>query len=413
MHQKKINEELFEEANKLRNMARESVENYKYYFTASEKFQLLADYYYRLLINLKNIHSYSNLEIETQKKIINANRNHVMYEKEICLFMYRSFIKDYSVAEEHLNNSENHIELAIKELKSIKSNIKNEHEFNYDIKNWTYHKNEINFYRYSMLSSKLCNEKKYGEALDNIRQAIIEIKNNIETINDYIDVIGIEYIRITKSNMFAMMSNQYAIITKAIVKNFKSSHTSITEGLLIEALKMLWNSYNSSLEALKENPLWDGYSEVMKNQTEWLKYILKNNLDTWEKIYIHFEEDKEFLCLMKEINVEKYTKIYYKLTTSNNKLFKTWLSASYFVLLFVVIVISVTFITTTILAWWKLILAFIFIETILICLGAFTLRLTGDLSESKFIDLINIAVSSQLKITNSLHKKANDNKKKA
>ena len=78
-----------------------------------------------------------------------------------------------------------------------------------------------------------------------------------------------------------------------------------------------------------------------------------------------------------------------------NRLLKFWGLGSFWLFILAFVVATVLFIQSYDLSWWRFLLVMASIEAVLIVIGALTLRTSGDLSETNFLELIKIAFRYQ------------------
>lgn len=390
-------EEICDQAFDLRNEARKSVDNYELYLEAAEKFKYVIDFQQKSLKLIKrdDIHKLSpEIQCGIYKSI--ATNEHLQFERYNCIAVYNYMQREYKEAIEYGSKVEKHIDNAIEALHKIdidRRNVCNKEEINYDIKRWTYYKLENNVRCYIYRAEDEAKKENYMNSIDYYRIAVKKMKQLINEMPKYEDVLETEYYRILQSNYLAMLSNtSYEMIN--LMKSTYVQHSN-NEISLIDILIESWNAYTYTELAYKNNPIWTDYKDVREVQISLLEKLLRENMDSWKSIYIKFEDNKEFLKVMKKVDSKKYNKVEAELKLNDNNAFKLWKMGSFWILLFLILS-GVVGILAKIIAFWTFLAAITAIEIILIIVGGFTLKSMDSLSESGFIKLISIATKNQL-----------------
>lgn len=402
-----------DKAYKLRNLASESIENYDYYMDASKLFTQAIEIMDKLLneeeyfVNLIGV----SHEVKMNHYLFLASKEHTQYEKNNCLAMYHYIKKDFEKAEMYCSKAKVHIENAIFQLNRVKFN-ENEYEKNeaiaYDSKNWTYLKemNEIQYYIFNVNIE--AQNRNYSKVVDNYRTIISKCENLMNVTNDYMDVLDSEYLRISEGNYFAMISCNSIEMLEFLSDKYSSKSGFVSESIFIDILSEVWKAVSYSNKAFKSNPLWNGYNDVREEQLNLLKKILLTHKKYWKLIYINFEDNKEFLKVMKNVDSKTYKKIENEISIKDNKAVKLWVMGSFWALLFIIILGGISTIAND-MSLWKFIAFITSVEVLMLIVGGFILKTTDSLSEQAFLKLMSIAFRSQINIFKLFNKNSKSN----
>lgn len=392
-------DEICDQAFELRNEARKSVDNYELYLEAAEKFKYVIDFQQKSLKLIKrdNIHKLSpEIQCEIYKSI--ATNEHLQFERYNCIAVYNYMQMEYKEAIEYGLRVEKHIDNAIEALHKIdidRRNVCSKEEINYDIKRWTYYKLENNIRCYVYRAEDEAKKEKYMNSIDYYRIAVKKMKQLINEMPKYEDVLEAEYYRIAQSNYLAMISNTSCEMINLMESTYAQKNSD--EISLIDIISESWNAYNYTELAYKNNPVWTDYKDVRRLQMSLLEKLLRENKGNWNSIYIKFEDNKELLKIMKKVDSKKYNRVESKLKLNENNAFKLWQIGSFWILLFLILS-GVIGMLAKIIAFWTFLAAITAVEIIFMIIGGFTLKSIDSLSESGFIKLMSIATKNQLSI---------------
>lgn len=402
-----------DKAYKSRNLASESINNYKYYMEASELFSQAIEIMDELLnkeeyfVNLIGV----SHEVKMNHYLFLASKEHTQYERNNCLAMYYYITKDFEKAEIYCSKAGVHIENAIFQLNRVKFNEK-QYEKNeaiaYDSKNWTYLKemNEIQYYIFNV--NKEAQNRNYSKVVDKYRTIISKCENLMKVTNDYMDVLDSEYLRISEGNYFAMISSSSIEMLELLSDKYSSKNGCVSESIFIDILSEVWKAFSYSNKAFKSNPLWDGYNDVREEQLSLLEEILLTHKRYWKLIYINFEDNKEFLKVMKNVDSRTYKKIENEISIKDNKSVKLWVMGSFWALLFILILGGISTVANP-MSLWKFIAFITSVEVLMLIVGGFILKTIDSLSEQAFLKLMSIAFRSQINILKIFNKNSKSN----
>lgn len=247
-----------------------------------------------------------------------------------------------------------------------------------------------------MLARKAWDNGDSVKALDYYKEALDRTERMVEEVDKKVNqgALDLTYKRITMGNSFGMRANITSAMTK-IILDHSTSHKDLSKNELLNLIKYIWDAYCLSQRAFETNPEWNQYLKGQEINFDNLKEILKENKHLWADLYVKFENEKEFIKLMKIIDPKQTNKLTSEYSFQDNKLVKLWSIGSFFLLAFGFIITGLTIVSNVISSSWLILLVFIFAEVFLLIIGAFVIRTTGDLTEASFLKLINMALNQQ------------------
>lgn len=387
----------FNEASKLRDIARTSSNKHEYYKKSALKFDEYINFIVRTFIC-----------VDSDKiELIRMMKEQGEYERDFCFFMYYLESSDYVNAKEYLPKAFAHIKNAIACIEKYESSVvvTDCRGLRHDKKRWTFYLKQFDLYSNELKSHESLSQRDYGNAIDYCKLAIDSVKNLLLIIDDYTDVLEPEYIRFVNSLYFTWLSNYSKTLYYAISTLYSDDEKHISEEMFLKSLKELWNSYLLSEKAFIENPIYEQNKDELEDINSRLKDALLNNTGHWHNIYIYFNDDKEFLKFMKKLDSKLYNNVENNMKLSGNKSFKLWSIGSFFVFLFVFVIGGITLTAKILSSFWILLISLVFCEIILVIIGGFVLRVTGDLSEVGLLKIFTIAFKNQFAFLKTANKK--------
>ncbi len=391
----------YNEACKLKDIARKAKENYTVYLQAAEQFSKASDIYKDITTLLSTSENAKNY-IQTIQEC-EVFSEYYLYEKEQCLMAYKYEERDIDNAKEHYTNNQRHLKDAI----SLLSRMKRDDRLERQLKVWTFfEKSNVPFY-YSILAREAWDEDNVVEALDYYREAWEKSKQVKEIAIDLVDmgVFDPVYKRISIGNFIGMAANISASLSKLIYEKYRNN---LTSNMAIELLTLFLDGYYQSSEAYRMNPEWDDYkkgSEVVYNN---ICNFLSENKKNWKDIYIEFQEEKRLLNIMKKLDIKHYNEIKEEIDIEKNKILKLWGVGSFWLVTFLIVFGGIAVLSCN-LKWYALLLVLCFGQVALTVIGALILRTIDGLSEQNFIKLVQLAFQYQFKFTKAFSKVNKDN----
>ena len=184
--------------------------------------------------------------------------------------------------------------------------------------------------------------------------------------------------------------------------------------LLVRILRHTLDAYRYGNAAFEHNPEWEQYRDIAQRCLNNIQNVLRMNPSAWVPLYVAFEDDPEFLRVMRMTDLERFKEAEAARHARENKLVKLWAVGSFWLLVLSVVAALVLVVASLGLTWWQLLAAIAAIEVIFVLIGAFTLRTIGELSEKNFLTLVGKALEYQFKFWKVLGKEAplSDDQKK-
>ncbi|MNW41855.1 hypothetical protein D3C74_190090 [compost metagenome] len=381
-------EKYFELGNQLRDRARSNSKESSLYKDAAKKFSELAD----IDNELANLMASSQVE----RTIYAANREHVLYERDLCLFLYHYSLKELDIAEPFIKSMTIHINNAIRLIKSVR-NMTDVHPFiiessEYDEKRWIYNCLLIPMHQHMFKWKKASLLNNHEQALDQLRECQSELESLISTYPEYATVIELEYKRIMPGNQEAFLSNEKMQSFFSLINNHEDSE--VNDATLIHMIHFLLEAYEHSCNAIRINPLAKDYSLVMNNQREILIELLIKEKKRWALIYIEFEHNKEMLQLMKQADPKKFKKTQKELMFNDSSMARLWSFGSLLLTTFLFVIISLTIVSKTSNGLW-IIPIFLTTEAIVLILVGVLLVFNGNITQAGLLEMIKQAFRFQ------------------
>lgn len=387
-----IAKELYEQAYNIREKARISRGNATLYLKASNKCVEASEI-------LKDYVSSSSIDIYT-KFTLEMYLWYYLFESENMLSSYYYDLKQYKLAINHLRKSSQYLSESIKAINNAitDSNCPNKQIFHDNIVIWKFYENSLLPNELSIIAKLKWEKEEYISSLDYYKTAVnkAEVCMNDSTILVNQGKLPPEFKRIGIGNYIAMTANVSAALSQIIYTKLNKCHDKKYEDMYIDLLELFFRVYILSKNAYLENPEWEHYSEGSYIYLNNIKILLTQNKPLWKKIYLKFEENKELLEIMKDIDKKKYNKIRRESDKYDKKVGQLWASGSFFLLLFVVILGLVTLSANIIKSFWTFLAIITSVEIILLLVSAVILKIQGELSEQGFLKLISMAFKNQL-----------------
>jgi hypothetical protein len=202
-----------------------------------------------------------------------------------------------------------------------------------------------------------------------------------------------QYYRIAVGNQIAAAANEANALARHFVDEGRRSPQS--KQVFMLALKSLLDAYSNGLQALRANPQWPQYRDGSQSSRDAMRSMLAMNPWIWKDVLLEFPSQPVIVALMHEIDPRRAATAEGK--EGVDRIVALWRVGGFYILLFLVVA-AVALSFASVLRWWAAILAVIFAESVLLFIGALTLRTTGDLTETGFLKLIEMAMKSQFRV---------------
>jgi hypothetical protein len=292
-------EQKLDRAFKLRN-------NAGFLYNKTEDLLEAADLFKKSIIGYDKLIGYWKSISERKMELARINKEHIIYERYFCLYIYHYRLGNINLAIKNLELSDKHLYFALKSIFRITNNINEKHieELKFDEKTWKYFRLQNKVLYQSLLAEKAIDESNISLSLDYYKIAKDESKKLIEVTKDYIDVLDINYERIVLSNYYKASSN-YSI-KLAEIQGMSGNNQSFYP-IITESIIHIWEAYKYSLESIKIFPENDQHRDVLREQFDLITYLLKNNKKSWA-IFLTKIKDEDFNILLRQIDKKTYKK---------------------------------------------------------------------------------------------------------
>lgn len=383
---KEINS-VYKKACSLKEIARKSPENIDVFLQAAELFHK-AGFLKEEFAKDNDIGSINSIH----SKIFSS---YYYYEEHNCFAQYYYEKHDIDKAKEHNKESLNFLEGSIKlteeNIKSLTSQIKE--QLSDHLKICKYYKITSIALGYNIDARFAWDNSDYVKALDFYRQTKKTFKEAV--VFTETNSLAPIYRRISKGNYIGMIANSFSAFAGILFKSFGSSDNkirSIPNSLIPRLLKYAFEGYRYSNEAFNENPECKQYNEGAQVCLSNIKKVLEMYSSRWLNFYIEFENEPEFIKIMKTTDIKRFKEVEDERYFRENKYAKLWAVGSFLLFSILVIMVLVTVVVRTIRNWETLLIVFFVGVIIFVIVGAFLLKSTGDLSESGFLKLVSLAL---------------------
>lgn len=388
VNQKKIKEEI-DKGHKLKEKARKSTNELDAYLDAARHFEKAAKLSQEIIDEEDD--SCNELQLSTF-------RNYYVFEENICKGIYWYEKRDQVQSISYYDKGLIAINKAIELIRDGENFCDNEDVLNYLLSfkdEWIYMEKSIQAQKIGAKGREYWDENKPIEALDYYRKASRYFEESIDLSKA--DTLKPIYERIALGNYIGMNANIASSLAKLQLSRGKKSEglTELSDEEAISLIKHTLEASKLSRDAFAKNPEWLQYEEGAEHMEKVASDFLKKNHSLWEKLYLYFENDEYVKTILKKADLNKYKEVKAKYDITSEKPVKLWLSGGFFLFALIIIFLIVFAILSSDFNWWQVILAITTIEVLFVIIGAFTLRSIGELSEAKFIELLQLALTTQ------------------
>jgi len=231
----------------------------------------------------------------------------------------------------------------------------------------------------------------YRRMADRAKEAVeLAVRGNLAPV----------YERIARGNFVGMMANaSQALALMAHQKAADGSQMPEDERthLSLLMLKQTFSAYELGLAAYQKNPEWEQYRQNAIRCLRNIQGYLKSRVSDWDSIFLEFEDVPGFLNIMKKTNLRRFMDVEMKRKPREYRSAMLWSTVGLWMLVAIVFV-AIGVVVAKSLPWWVIPLVFVFSEVGLLLVGALSLRVTGDLSEAGFLQLVTAALKYQFRL---------------
>lgn len=380
---------LFLEGRERKETARKDLNNLEHYLVAAERFSEAA----AILDTLKTGSSEIDSVVEWA-----IYADYYRYEEYDCRAYYYYELRDTDRAEEFGEQAVDCIRKSLNGLENLPKDVSQEARSLLEeiIPKWRYYLRNGEIACYAYRGRKAFETKSYIEALDCYREMARLEEKNLELIEGLFEPA---HERIARGRAKAALSNAFGAIALVIMKQCNLSEDPSGDAFeldsLVEILRNEQQAYAFGMEAFQENPEWKQYFDLSQGNLRNITRVLESNPSAWNGLYLAFEDNPEFLKIMKSTNIEQFKQAELN-RIKDNKPFISWAVGSFWLIVLIVVVALVMVVMSFSSSWYYFLIAVFTIEVLLLVVGALILKSSGDISEAGFLDLLKMALRFQL-----------------
>jgi hypothetical protein len=373
--------QLFLKASDLKDIARKDISDNDRYLEAAQLYEQAAS----LCAGIGS--RSSDADEKGQCQVLEA---YYLYEAEYCQQAYLYEKRDTAGAKLHHAKCVAHLEHAISMAESLALSLSPAiaARMTSNLRVWKFYRLVKNTDQFAPDARAAWDAECYVEALDFYRR-MAELQQ-VVVANARTQMP--KYERISIGNQLGMLANAAQATVKIL-----ASYDDFSQVAVLRLFHKLFAAYQFGEKAAGANPEWPQYRESTTVCADTIQKMLKQCPDKWLIIYAEFEEEPEFLRLMKHTDLKRFKVTERARHLVENKLLNLWIVGSFFLLLFGVVIAAVVIIVHLKLPWYIFIACLFFVEGVILIIGAFCLRTVGDLSEQSFLKLIVLALRFQFK----------------
>jgi hypothetical protein len=379
-----------DEMARLKDAARKSVDDIEFYLQAAERAHEAAEMSAEL----------ADVAHDTDLKLGQAFALYYLYEEQDCLSGYYYEKHETNTAKEHRRKSRKFICDAITLLREIlpEASPTVRESLEELLPSWSHFEQAAVMKELANDARAAWDNHRFIDALDIYRQMATVQEAIIQELPEALEP---QYRRIAIGNFVGFMMNasqSLAQISKRSERNEQANSSQVPFDVTVRLLRHTFDAYDLGNTAFDQNPEWEQYRHNAERCLKNIQSILRLKASSWLQLYLAFEDNPDFLKIMKMTDLNKFKKAESERFLRENKWLKLWGVGSFFILLFLIVAGAIWFIVSQNLSWWRLLTLIGAIEAIFILIGAFTLRSIGDLSEENFLKLIGMALTYQFRV---------------
>lgn len=388
-----INEirKVYEETIRLKEIARKSVGSIDAYLEAAQ-YARQAGEMSRNRVNIE-----SDIDIKSQHEVFAA---YYFYEEQDCLSGYHYEKRNTDDGREHANRGATFIERAIALIENVPPEVSEEvrERLLGFLPAFNHYRRTIRIKMWAHDARAAWDKALYVKALDVYRRMGELQQEDLEALTEG---VAPQYHRIARGNFIGYMVNASSAMAQAMLQHRevkdRENWLEVPADLAIRLLKYTLDAYMLANAAFEENPEWEQYRDNGLICLGNIQSFLRSNPEMWLKLYISFEDNPEFLKIMKMTDLPKFKETETKRHLQENKYLKLWAVGGFWLVALLAVVAMVLLLQSSVAGFWRLALVMVTTEVILLIVGGLVLRTMGDLSEKNFIELIGMALRYQFK----------------
>lgn len=388
--------ELFRNANTLKESARISDENTHLFEDASKLYSECSEIIFNKILH--------NQDVEFNSKIqFIALAHYYNYENFDCLYGFKYKNNFFPKAIEFANKAESEI---IKAIKIIDDNIHlldlKTKDFLLEMKtNWETCVYTIKIKQNEPIAKEAMFKKEYIVAFDTYNKMLkLQEKAYIHIESTDLDEV---HKRISKANYIAMSAN----VSQAMagIVNEKISNKKFSFDLTSDLIGHFLNTIDLILDAYRINPEIDLYRNGAERTKDNIKTLLINNKSDWFNFLLNNNNNNTLKKIMQETDNDLYKRQNAKFEIEKDKTKKFILVGLFWIVVMFCVAYLLISIATSNISWYRFIAIMFGFPLVITIIGAFILRTTDSLKEENFIKLMSLALKINLQGLRTLSNK--------
>lgn len=299
---------LFDEAARLKDIARKSVDKIDSYLQAAPL--------------LKRAAQLSMQEAATKETEFDDRLQHLVfghyysYEEQYCLGGYYYEERDTAKAIGHLRRAAEELTMAVTLIKDSPPSLSDETKRHLTsfLPNWEHFLRHVDIKILANQARAAWDDARYIEALDIYRKMGSREREFISS--DEFREVAAQYQRIAVGNYIGTMANVSSAMAGAILERTKvAGEDGVSEvpfDLLIKLVKYTLDALRFGNQAFDQNPEWDQYRAVARQCSLNIQNFLKDNATARVRLSIAFQDDPDFIKILRfteEEGVQRVRKV--------------------------------------------------------------------------------------------------------
>lgn len=337
-------------------------------------------------------------EARVQREVFGS---YYLYEQKSCLSAFHYERRETSLAAKEQDEAVEHLARAIDLSESAISNVPQEISaaLARHIKVWRFYR-EGDLIRSMFIKARAALDRKdLVGALDYYKRIINRSTTTIENASD----LDPAYERIARGNQYGSLVNAHQAYAHIYMDRFGVMEEASDQGKIRadmgdEIFLHLFMAHKYAKEAFRANPEWLDYSEIGDKLLCEFKDLLRLNKPAWAEFLDLASDDPELITIMKRLDVDRFKESQAERAIKDNSWVRLWARGGFFVTAVLLVGLVAFLISTRATYWWQALLGLATWETIVVIVGAPTLRTEGTLTETRFMELMKLAVNQQFRL---------------
>lgn len=324
------------------------------------------------------------------------------YERDDCLASYHYEKRDVALSRQYHLSAAEHLSKAIAgaKVRAESGDGETEQKFREHLSMWRYMDRSDQAKLSATDARGAWDAEDYITAIDHYKRASRIEKECIALATE--SDLDPRYIRIAHGNYIGMMANASSALAMFFVKTGRSPDKALTTDTLCILVAAALDAYELGTQAIYANPEWQQYRKLAAVCRNNIAKLLEDNPGAWALLLSRLHNDPRLESIMKEVDPNRASRILTPSSGTDPKIVRLWAIGTFWVLLIVIATLLVLLLASQDFGLFRLALALVGVEVLIVLSGAFILRSVGDLSEESFVSLIRLALAKQIQMIKQL-----------